>query len=61
MLYVKRMDRFPNVRIRELWGVKKGLDDRTDESVSGGLSMWREWRMTGLPRESMLESVLVVV
>ena len=41
--------------------MKKGLDDRTDESVSGGLSMWREWRMTGLPRESMLESVLVVV
>ena len=27
------MDRVPNARIRELCGVKKGLDERTDEGV----------------------------
>ena len=27
------MDKVPNSRIRELYGVKKGLDERTDEGV----------------------------
>ena len=30
---IRRMDRVPNVRIRELCGVKKGLDERIDEGV----------------------------
>ena len=29
------MDRVPNARIRELSGVKKGLDERIDEGVLG--------------------------
>ena len=29
----KRMDRVPNAQIRELRGVKKGLDERIDEGV----------------------------
>ena len=27
------MNRVPNAQIRELWGVKKGLDKRIDEGV----------------------------
>ena len=33
MLVIKRMDRVPNTRIRELCGVKKVLDEKIDESV----------------------------
>ena len=41
------MDRVPNVWIKELYKVKKGLDERIDEAVL----RWRGWRMIGLPRE----------
>ena len=34
MLFIRRMDRVPNARIRVLCGVKKGLNERIDE---GGL------------------------
>ena len=30
LLDVRRMDRVPNARIRDLCGVKKGLDERKD-------------------------------
>ena len=33
LLGIRRMYRVPNARIRELCGVKKGLDERIDESV----------------------------
>ena len=33
MLSIKRMDRIPKARIKELCGVKKGLDERIDEGV----------------------------
>ena len=33
LLGIRRMDRIPNARIRELYGVRKGLDERIDESV----------------------------
>ena len=33
LLGVRRMDRVPNAQIRELCGVRKGLDERIDESV----------------------------
>ena len=39
-LGIRRMDRIPNTRIRELSGVKKGLDERIDE----GLAIRRGWR-----------------
>ena len=34
LLGIMRMDRVPNARIRELWGVKNGLDERIDEVVN---------------------------
>ena len=33
LLSIRRIDRVPNARITELCGVKKGLDERTDEGV----------------------------
>ena len=33
LLGIRRMDRVPNAEIRELCGVKKGLDERIDEGV----------------------------
>ena len=33
LLGIRRMDRVPNARIRELCGVRKGLDERIDEGV----------------------------
>ena len=30
---IRRMDRVPNARIRELCGVKKSLDERIDEGI----------------------------
>ena len=46
---IRRMDRVPNARVRELCRVMKGLM----KVFSGGLTMWKEWRMIGLLRESM--------
>ena len=42
LLGIRRMDRAPNPQIRELCGVKKGLDENMIQ-----------WRGIGLPRESM--------
>ena len=33
LLGIRRMDRVPNARIRELCGVKKGQDERIDKGV----------------------------
>ena len=33
LLGIRRKDRVPNARIRELCGAKKGLDERIDEGV----------------------------
>ena len=33
LLGFRRMDRVPNERIRELYGVKKGLDEKIDEGI----------------------------
>ena len=46
LLGIRRMDRVPNARMRELCRVKKGLEDRTDE----GVLQWRGWRGICLPR-----------
>ena len=45
LLGIRRMDRVPNTRTRELCGVKKGLDERIDGVI--------RWRVIGLPIESM--------
>ena len=39
LLGIMRMDRVPNARIRELWGVKNGLDERR-KSLGLGLFRW---------------------
>ena len=49
LLGIMRMDRILNAGIKELCGVRKGLDERTDE----GILRWRGWRGIGWPRESM--------
>ena len=36
LLGIRRMDRILNARIRDLCGVKKGLDERIDEGVLRG-------------------------
>ena len=46
LLGIRRMDRVPNARIRELCRVKKGLEERIDEGVL-------RWRGIGSPRESV--------
>ena len=48
LLGIRRMDKVPNTRIRQLCGVTRGADEKID-----GLAMRREWRMTGLLRGSM--------
>ena len=50
---IRRMERVPNARIRELCGVMMGLDERINKVFYSGLAMWREWRKIGLIRESM--------
>ena len=42
LLDFRRMDRVPNTRIRELCGVRKGLNERIDEGVLRWFGMWRE-------------------
>ena len=49
LLGIRRIDRVPNARIRELCRVIKGIDERIDESVL----RWRGWRRKGLLRESI--------
>ena len=33
LLGIRKMDRVPNARIKEICGVKKSLDERIDEGV----------------------------
>ena len=49
LLGIRIMDRVPNARIRELFRVKKVLDERIDE----GVLRLRGWRGIGSPREFM--------
>ena len=42
-LSIRRMDKIPNARIKQLCGVTKGVGKKID-----GSAMWREWRMPGL-------------
>ena len=53
LLGIRRMDKVPNARVRQLCGVTKCVDEKIDEVFSDGSAMWREWRMTGLLRGSM--------
>ena len=56
LLCISRMNKIPNARIRDLCGVAKGVNEMID-----GLAILKEWRMIGLIKRSMMESVWVVV
>ena len=47
LLGIRRMETVLNARIRELFRVKKGLDEKIDEVML----QWRGWKVIGLPRE----------
>ena len=49
-LGISRIGRVSNALIREVCGVMKGVKERIEEGV---LQWFREWRIIGLPRESM--------
>ena len=53
LLGVRRIDKVPNARVRQLCGVTKGVDEKIDEGVRRWFGMSREWRMIGLLRGSM--------
>ena len=53
LLGIRRIYKTPNSRIRELCGVRKGLDESIDEGVLRWFGMWRGWRTTGLLRGSI--------
>ena len=40
LLGIKRMDRVPKTRTRELCGVPKRLDERIDEGVCSSMVRW---------------------
>ena len=56
LLSIRRMDRVPNERIRELCGVRKGLDERIDEDV-----LWWFGHVEGMERDRITKSVYVGV
>ena len=54
LLGIRRLDKVLNPLIRELYGAKKGLDERIDEGVQRWFGhVERGWREIGLSRESM--------
>ena len=53
LLFIRRMDRVPNARIRDLCGVAKVVDEILMKVFFDGLAIWKGWRMVGLLRESM--------
>ena len=50
------MDKVPNARIRELCGVKKGIDERSDEGVP-----WRFGHVERMERGKIAKRVYVRV
>ena len=53
MVGIRRMDRFLIARIRDLWGMRKGLDERIDEGVIRWFGHEERMERVGSPRESM--------
>ena len=49
LLDIMKINKVPNAWIRELCGVTKEVDERTDDDSA----MWRKWRVTGLLKGSM--------
>ena len=53
----RRKDRIPNVRIRELCGMVKGVDERTDENILRWFGHIEIMEKIGLLKGCMWESV----
>ena len=47
---IRKVDKTMKLVIRELFRVTKEVNERIDEYFSGGLAMWRKWRMIELLR-----------
>ena len=50
LLDIRRMDRVPNIGIKDSCEVTKGIGKGFMKVFSGGSAMWREWRIIGLLR-----------
>ena len=53
LLGIRRMDRVPNARVRELCGVRKGLGERIDEGILWWFSHVERMERDKITRESM--------
>ena len=42
LLGIRRVDKVPNARIRQLCGLTKGVGERIDEEFCDGLSLWKK-------------------
>ena len=63
LLGIRRKDKVPNLRIRELCGETKGVDEKTDGGVLrwfGHVERMENRKITGFLRETIKRSVLVV-
>ena len=60
LLGIRRMNKVPNARIRELCEVTKRVDERIDEGVIQLSAIWREWRKIRMLRGFMKGSVQVI-
>ena len=60
LLGIRRMDNVPNARIKELCGVKKGLDERIDEVLRWFAHVERMERAM-IAKRVYVESLLVVL
>ena len=47
---IRRMNKIPNARIRQLCRVTKGLDEKINEGVLRWFAVWKEWRTTRVLR-----------
>ena len=61
LLGIRRVDRVPNARIRELCGVRKVLDERIDEGVLRWFGHVERTERDRIAKRVYVRSVLVVV
>ena len=47
VLGVRKINKMRNDVLRELCGVKNGVNEKINESILGWLVMWREWMEVG--------------
>ena len=60
LLCIRRMDGVPNTQIRELCGVRKGVDERIDENFLRWFAHVERMENDRIDKRVYIESVLVV-